>query len=164
MALENLLSVKFTEEEKKEVFTCLERIEEILNGKVINLTPEEKQEYGRIGEKTEEWIRKVNMWMDQKPEAVPYYLDLEEFRNDIKVRDMMKPLMGRLKLLAETLDDTSVILSTDIYNIALAYYRNIKIVSRANVPGTSEIYNDLSKQFPGRPSTVPEDENLSIRG
>lgn len=162
MALENLLTVQFTEEEKKEVFTCLERIEEIFDGKVINLTPEEKQEYGRIGEKTEEWIRKVDMWMNQKPEAVPYYLDLEEFKNDMKVRNMLKPLMGRLSLLAETLDDTSIILSTDIYNIALAYYRNIKIVSRANVPGTSEIYSDLSQQFPGRPSSVPEDRSLSI--
>jgi hypothetical protein len=36
--------------------------------------------------------------------------------------------------------DTSVLLGKDIYNYALAYYRNIKLISQENVPGTTEVY------------------------
>ena len=159
MSLDNLVSAVLTAEEQNFILNALAQLEETLKGKVINLTPEEKQIYGRIGNKTENWIEKVKMWIDQKPETVPYYLDLEEFRRDTEFRGTVKPFLARLKMLEESLMDTSTLLSQDIYNFALAYYRNIKLVARANVPGASEIFADLSSQFPGRPSSVPEDIN-----
>lgn len=159
MSIDNLISVQFTEEEKTEMAHCITRLEEIMKGKVINLTPEERQQYGRIGEKSEYWIQRVEQWMQHKPEVIPYYLDVDEFKKDMDLRNLLKPLLDRISLLTESMDDTALLLSTDIYNMALAYYRNIKIVSRANVPGTTEIYQDLSTKFPGRPSVVPEESS-----
>jgi hypothetical protein len=159
MSVENLISVSLTEEEQGNIIKALDQMEAILKGKVINLTPEEKQLYGRVGDKTENWIEKVKMWIDQKPDTVPFYLDLPEFRRDLEYRNLMKPYLARLKMLVESMTDTSVLLGQDIYNFALSYYRNIKLVSKANVPGASEIYADLAKKFPGRSTSVPEDIN-----
>ena len=41
MALDNLISVSFTDEELTKISTAIEQINTILKGKAINLTPED---------------------------------------------------------------------------------------------------------------------------
>jgi len=48
-----------------------------MNGKTINLTPEERQFYGKINDKTENWITKVHYYMNEHPEMVPFYINKE---------------------------------------------------------------------------------------
>lgn len=158
MSLNNLISVDFTPEEEKEVNSALAVIERIIGNKAVNLTPDERQEYGKLGDKTENWVEKVQGYMNQKPELVPFYLDKNEFLKDQKSRKIFLSYLNRFKSLMESCDDTAKLLSTDVNNAALAYYRNIKLIAQQNVPGTSVIYEDLSKQFPGRPSAVPEEQ------
>ena len=162
MPVENVITVNFSDAEKEEVFACVNRMKEIFKGKLINLTPEERTSYGRVGKRTEDWIRRVVMWMEQNPEWVPDYLNLDEFRKDREFREAVRPLLASLSSLVEGIDDTATLVSTDVYNTALAYYRYVKLVSQSNMAGTSEIYEDLSSRFPGRTSSVPEAQDLSI--
>jgi hypothetical protein len=157
MSLENLISVNFTEEEKTRITDALATLEEAFSGKTVNLTPEERQRYGKLGNRTENFLEKVKGYMETKPEITPFYLDKDEFKNDYDARQFLKGVRNRLNSLTEGADDTYLLLGTDQYNFSLAYYRNVKIVAASNVPGTSSIYQDLSAQFPGRPSEVPEE-------
>lgn len=156
MAINNLISVNFTQEEITKITGALTIIETTLKGKAVNLTPEERQLYGKLGDKTENFIKKVRDYMEQDPKLIPFYLDKAEFDKDISARQAMMPLLNRVTAIYEMLDDTSKLISTDVYNAAIAYYRNIKLISQQNVPGTTNIYQDLSNQFPGRSSQVPE--------
>ena len=90
--------------------------------------------------------------MDQKPELIPFYLDKKEFDKDVKAREDIKPILRRITSVYESLDNTSKLLSTDIYNAAITYYR-----SQQNVAGTTSTYKDLSSKFPGRSSAIPEE-------
>lgn len=155
--IDNLINISFTNAEINQMENALDTIENILNGKVVNLTPEQRQEYGNIGNNTENWITKVNRYMDQKPQLIPFYLSKPEFDKDLKARELMKPWLNRVDSINESMQDTSKLLSTDIYNAAIAYYRNIKLISRQNVPGTTTIYQDLKEQFPGRRTEVIEE-------
>ena len=157
MSLKNLISVGFTQEEVDQINQHLAGIQELIKGKVINLSPEERQQYGRINNRTENWIVKVDVHMKQRPELIPFYIDKEEFVKDQEARNKMKPILNSIASIQESLDDTSKLLSHDIYNTAISYYRNIKMISRQDVPGTTTIYEDLKSQFPGRPSSVPEE-------
>ena len=157
MSLKNLISVGFTQEEIDQINQHLAGIQELIKGKVINLSPEERQQYGRINNRTENWIVKVDSHMKQKPELVPFYIDKEEFDKDQEARNNMKPILNSIASIQESLEDTSKLLSHDIYNTAIAYYRNIKVISQQDVPGTTTIYEDLKSQFPGRSSSVPEE-------
>lgn len=147
----------FTQEEIDQINQHLAGIQELIKGKVINLSPEERQQYGRINNRTENWIVKVDSHMKQKPELVPFYIDKEEFDKDQEARNNMKPILNSIASIQESLEDTSKLLSHDIYNTAIAYYRNIKVISQQDVPGTTTIYEDLKSQFPGRSSSVPEE-------
>jgi len=157
MALDNLISFDLSDEEVKTIHDAVSSIETVLEGKTINLTPEERQSYGRLGDRTENWILKVLEYIDGRPELTPMYIKVNELRRDQETRKKLLPILNKLAFLSESIDDTSVLLGNDIYNYALAYYRNIKLVSRENVPGTTEIFNDLASQFPNRPSAVPEE-------
>jgi hypothetical protein len=157
MSHKDLISVGYTEEEISMINEHLTGIEQIIQGKVVNLSPEERQQYGRINDRTENWVVKVKDYMVQKPELIPFYIDQEEHMNDIEARDTMKPFQRRINSIKESFDDTSKLLSHDIYNTSIAYYRNMKIISQQDIPGTTTIYEDLRSQFPGRPSTVPEE-------
>ncbi|WP_148639404.1 hypothetical protein [Aquimarina longa] len=159
--MNNLISTSFSSEDLKKINHALTTIEDTISGKVINLTADERQQYGKLGNKTENWVKKVNQYMEQKPELVPFYLDKEEFDKDTQAREDIIPVLRRMTSVFESLDDTSKLLSTDIYNAAIAYYRNIKLISQQNVPGTSNIYSDLSSQFPGRSSAVLEQNKSS---
>lgn len=156
MAIDNLISASFTIEEVRTINQALEAIEKTIRDKVINLTAEERQQYGKLGNKTENWVKKVNEYMHQKPELIPFYLDTKEFKKDLQTREDIIPMLRRITSIHESLDDTAKLVSTDIYNAAIAYYRNIKLISKQNVPGTSNIYDDLAAQFPGRRSAVLE--------
>lgn len=52
MALENSISVTFTQEELNKLTKGIETIREVLLGKTINLTPEQRAQYGRSLTKT----------------------------------------------------------------------------------------------------------------
>jgi hypothetical protein len=156
MSHKDLISVGFTEEEIKLLNQHFDGIEQIIQGKVVNLSPEERKQYGSINDRTENWVYKVKGYMAQKPELVPFYLNVSEFNNDYEARNAIKPILNRIASIHESFDDTAKLLSHDIYNTSIAYYRSIKMIAQQNVPGTTTIYEDLKKQFPGRPSSVPE--------
>ncbi|CAL2106006.1 conserved hypothetical protein [Tenacibaculum sp. 190524A02b] len=161
MATKNLISIAFTQEEVTAINEALTAIENVIKDKVINLTPEQRQLYGKLGDKTDNWIKKAKQYMEQKPELVPFYLNKLEFDKDYASREAIVPMLNRINSIHESLDDTAKLVSTDIYNAAIAYYRNIKLISQQDVPGTSSIYKDLASQFPGRGTEVPEENKPS---
>ena len=148
MALDNLISVEFTPAEITTISDALTSIENILKGKVVNLTASQRREYGRLGDKTENFVNKVGIYVDQKPEIVPYFVDKTEVRKDAESRAMLTPILKRMQSVYESIDDTHKLLGWDFYNNVIAIYRNIKMLSKQNVPGINAIYDDLKKQFP----------------
>ena len=158
MALDNLISIEFTAEELQKIDESLTTIETVIAGKVIALQNEERSRYGRVGENTQNWISKVNAYMDSKSNLVPPFIDVTEFKNDLAARMSIMPRLARLNSVTTGLEDTAILLGTDLYNAAIAYYRNVKMMTKQNVPGAKPIYEDLSQQFPGKPKAVKGDD------
>lgn len=149
MALDNLISISFTAAELTAIDDALTAIEGAIAGKMVNLTAEERRQYGRIGNKTENWVVKNKGYMDLNPTLIPAYLNKAEFDMDLKTRNAIAPRLLRVSGIYESLDDTQKLISTDIYNSCLAFYNNLKLASKQNVPGSSVIFADLKAQFPG---------------
>ena len=154
MALDNLISIEFSAEDLQKIDDSLTTIETVIAGKVIALQNEERSRYGRVGENTQNWISKVQGHMDSKPNLIPPFIDTTEFGNDLAARMSIMPRLARLNAVATGLEDTAILLGNDLYNAALAYYGNIKMMTKQNVPGAKPIYEDLNQQFPGRPKSV----------
>ena len=48
MALDNLISIEFTQSELDQIDLHLQGIEAVINTKMVNLTPEQRSQYGSI--------------------------------------------------------------------------------------------------------------------
>ncbi|MBL0309311.1 MAG: hypothetical protein IPP77_06465 [Bacteroidetes bacterium] len=149
MALDNLISIQFDASEIATIESALSSIEATIAAKMVNLTPEQSQQYGKIGNETEFFITKTRTYMGSLPVIIPSFLNVTEMDNDLAARDAMKPLLQRMNSITESMSDTSRLLGADIFHAAIAVYRNTKFLSGQNVPGTTSIYNDLKAQFPG---------------
>ena len=148
MAFENLIQLSFTAEELKKIDDSLAEIEKVLKGKTHNLTPEERKQYGSIAEQNKLFVNKVKLYMEQYPDYVPRYIDKAEFDKDYTAREVLESRMIRLKGITEQVEDTKKLLDCDNYQAALSFYRSIKVLSEEDLPGTTNIVQDLKQFFP----------------
>lgn len=154
MALENLITVAFTEAELAQLDQAISSIETVLQGKTINLTPEQRQQYGSIAEQNKLFVNKAKGYMEQYPQFVPPFLDKAEYDRDYAARQQLESRMQRLSSVTEQLSDTKILLDFDNYHNSITFYRNMKYLSGENVPGTNVIYDDM-KQFFVTTGTTP---------
>lgn len=155
MALENLISVEFSNAELTKLDDAISIIESVLIGKTINLTPEQRQQYGSIAEQNKLFVNKAKGYMEQYPQYVPPFLDKAEYDKDYSARQQMESRMQRLNSLTEQFSDTKILLDFDNYHNSLTFYRNVKYLSSENVPGTNVIYDDMKQFFIAPTSTIP---------
>lgn len=149
MALEDLVSVEFTPLELTDIDTSVNKILDIIVPKAKNLTPSERQMYGRVRYEFEVWIDKCRTHMHDNPTLVPPYIDTAEYEKDYAARLAMKPVEAKLQQLYEMFDDTFVLLGHDLFTNSIAFYNAVKTAAKNNVPGSTTIYQDLKQQFPG---------------
>ncbi len=147
MALDNLISITLTNSEVQTINNAINSINRVLEKKVINLTPEERRQYGSIADRNKLLVDKCKNYMEQNPETIPQVIDKAEFDRDYKARQQLeKPLM-QLARISEKLQDTKTLLDHDNYQASLAYYRYIKYLASENEAGTTSIYKDLKKHY-----------------
>ncbi len=147
MSKSNLVSVSFTAEELSTLDNALSQIKQVLNGKTVNLTPDEKQLYGKVSEENKLIINKVADVEANYPEHHPPFLDKAEFDRDFKTRTEIESRIAKMQSMLEELTDTKTLLDNDNYTYSIAYYRYIKMLSGQDVPGTTSIYEDLKKVY-----------------
>ncbi|ROI06570.1 hypothetical protein EGI16_01290 [Chryseobacterium sp. G0240] len=146
MALDNLISLSFSKSDLETIDKAIQDIQTVLVGKTINLTPDQRQQYGRIAEQNKLFVNKAKNYMEQYPQHVPGFLDKPEFDRDYAAREQIEQRLQSLDSLTEQLADTKVLLDHDNYHNAISFYRNVRFLSGENVPGTNVIYEDM-KQF-----------------
>lgn len=147
MSINNLISISFSEEETTQMQNALNTIASILKGKTVNLTPEDRKQYGAIADNNKKLVNKCRDYMEQRPDLIPKTLDHEEFKRDFKARETMERLSRSLFTLQEEVLDTKTLLDHDNYKDSISFYRYIKFLSQENEPGSSSIFADLKKHF-----------------
>lgn len=147
MALDNLISIRFTDEEVQKMQQAITLLNEVLAGKAVNLTPEERKQYGSIADRNKVLVDKVKDYMEQNPETLPRTLDKVEFDADYKARTQLEVPMRSLNRVMEKMRDTKTLLDHDNFMAAISYYRYIKYLASENEPGTTSIYQDLRKHY-----------------
>ena len=154
MAIDNLISLELTADELKKMDDALTAIEEVMNGKFISLTSAERQMHGRVSDKTEDWISKVQESMVQNPTLVLSHIDVNEYSKDYNTRKTLIPRINRIERIYHLFEDTNMLLGSDLYHNAITFYKGLKASALTDAPGAKTVYKNLAARFPGRPSAV----------
>ena len=147
--MENLIEVNIPEADMSEINKAITTLNEKLLPHLVNLSPGDRLELPKMGDKTVAFVTKSISHMEENPNLIPKYLEVAPVKVDLAAIEMLRKILSALKNLADMADDTMLLSGSEAYVAALAFYNYIKGAARANVPGAEMIYNDLKKRFPG---------------
>ena len=116
---------------------------------LVNLSPQDRKELPKLGDKTVGFDEKCQTYMESNPEFLPGFVDTAELDRDRALRSQMLRIAPDLLLLAEQIEDTLTVLGSEIVMVDFAYYQGVREAARRGLPGAQLIYDDLRARFPG---------------
>lgn len=125
-------------------------ITEKLVPQLIALTPEERRDIPKMGDKTVAFVTKAIEYMQEFPELVPKYVEAQPAKIDLAAVQTLLPLNSQFTKLQEMTSDSSMLSGSEAYGSALSFYNSVKLQAKENVPGAKNVYEDLKTRFPGR--------------
>ena len=150
---DNRISASLTDANKTAILQKIADIRALLPF-LVNLTPAERQELPKLGEKTLGFDEKCASYMAQNPKLVPGFVDLAELDKDRALRAPLSDVVRELYALTQAVDDTVTLVGHEIYMSELAFYQNVRQAAKRSITGAQPIYDDLKDRFPGSGATL----------
>jgi hypothetical protein len=115
---------------------------------MIALTPAERHELPKMGEKTINFVEKAYDFAKQNPKLVPPYLDMADFDTDFRDAHGLWTLINSIRQLDENINDTEMAAGSEAYQAALVFYKSVKMAAAQDIPGAKAIHEGLRSRFP----------------
>ena len=151
MPLTNLNNAHLTQAQVTAAQDALTQLETALSAVNVNLTPEERQQYGSINEQNKLMVNKVSDYRRNNPNLSVTDVDWSEFDKDFASRGALENLITRLEGLTTKLKNAKTLHDFDNYQAALADYAYTSYRAGTGADGFETKYNEL-KQFFSRTS------------
>ncbi|MDR1335310.1 MAG: hypothetical protein LBK22_00590 [Tannerella sp.] len=115
---------------------------------LMSLTPEERRDMLKMGNKTLSFVEKAQAYAHQYPQLCPSYLNLTGFDTDMTDATGLRRVHITAKQLSDNIDDTVMIAGSEAFQTALIFYNAVKAAAAQDIPGAKEVYADLKTRFP----------------
>lgn len=141
---QNLVSLNYTDEQIAAAMSGLQQIEAALPG-LIAMEAGDRRGMMLLGPVSQPFARQTLRVLDQNPQIVPPSLNVAEAHADLAAYDKLTPVFERLQRLTARVDDTLAALGSDVMDVALDGYDQIKRSGGAH--GLEELRKELSGRF-----------------
>lgn len=147
------LNVEFTPQELTDFTAAVTTINTILSGKVVNLTPEERQQLYKMRNNRASFAQRTMLYAADNPHLIPSFADFASAKVDYAYYLLTLQLLQRLTGITEKLNDTNMAVGSETLQFCRLFYNNVKMAAEQDVPGSTSIYEDLNTFFdlPPRP-------------
>lgn len=115
---------------------------------LVSLTPDERRELPKMGDKSVAFVRKSVEMAQEGSDYLPGAFDAEEFKNDLALFDALLPILQKSVKLNEMLEDTMIVVGSDLYVAALEHYAAAK--RNGSTGGLDELLTVLGQRFSRR--------------
>jgi hypothetical protein len=149
MSQRNLIEVRIPEADLAEIWTAVATLKDKLLPRLQTLSPQERHEIPKMGDKTVAFVQKAHDYAKANPTLTPAYLDVAAMGVDLGATKQLHEILQPLTMVTEALSDSVTLSGSEAYQGALVFYTNIKAAAKSKVAGASVIYDDLSARFPG---------------
>lgn len=154
MTKDNRLSAEFQDGAIDTILQALNTIRQQVPF-LVSLTPQERKELPKLGEKTVGFDEKCVSYMRSNPEFLPGFIDPEEVDKDRALRSQLLRFAVDLQSLAQQVDDSLILVGSEILMADLAYYQSAREAARRGRPAAQGVYDDLRTRFPGASPLKP---------
>jgi hypothetical protein len=139
--------------------TKINEVKTLLAPYIVALTPSERHELPKMGEKTISFVEKAYDYARQNPNLVPPYLDMTAFGTDFEDAHGLWTLVNSIRQLEENTGDTEMTAGSEAYQAALVFYKSVKMAAAQDIPGAKAVYEELKTRFPGGKRKTGETES-----
>lgn len=151
MSLHNLSKSHLDLTEQQAVMQALTLLEQTFDGKTIDLSAEDRQKYGSIGEQNKLFVNKIADYHNSQPQHAAPEVNWTEFEADYASRKFLETIFLRVSSLARQIESTKMLHDYDNYQDSLTDYAYAKYRAERNIPGAIDKETEL-KQFFARTS------------
>jgi hypothetical protein len=116
---------------------------------LINLTKEERIQLPKLGPASLAFDEHCASYMASAPNLIPPFVDAAEVSKDRNLRLILANLLREARKLCERLDDSLLLVGSEVWMADLSFYQTVRQAARRDVPGADTIYDDLKERFPG---------------
>jgi hypothetical protein len=109
---------------------------------LLALTPGERRELPKMGEKTIGFVEKAFDFARQNPNLLPAYFSADEFGVDFGVAHGLWTLLNTVQQLEQGIDDTEMVAGSEAYQAALVFYKSVKLAAASPTK--------LARMYPAR--------------
>lgn len=156
---DNRISAALTPADITAIMTKLTEINALLPF-LINLTMNERITLPKLGPASLAFDEHCASYMSSAPNLVPPFVDAAEADKDRALRVNLANILREARKLCEKVDDTLMLVGSEIWMADLSFYQTVRQAARRDVPGADTIYNDLKVRFPGvSGDPVPPEED-----
>ena len=114
-----------------EVKAALSDAQAKLEPYLVHLTPEERHDMAKVGEKGLSFVIKGGDYAAQFPGLRPLYMDFDEFQTDLGVVTTLRPLVQLVSTIQQGLDDTVMQAGNEAYTAMLMFYGHNREAAKA---------------------------------
>ena len=115
---------------------------------LVALTPDERRELPKMGDKTLAFVTKAVEFMQEYPDLMPRYIEVASAIADFQAVQTLLPLNSQFANLEQLTSDSSMLSGSEAYAATLQFYNAVKLQAKENVPGAETVYNELKARFP----------------
>jgi hypothetical protein len=155
----NRISVTIPAAVKQKIDDALAVIGKELTPYLHPLTPEQRQELVKMGDRSLGFMKKIEEYGTATPGFVPSFVDFAGLKEDVQATADLGSIFRPLQQLATDVESTMMQTGGEAYTDGLVVYRNIQSAAKSNVPGAQVAYDELkirfAKQSKGPDSTKP---------
>lgn len=154
---DNRISAIVSPADKALIITKLNEIKALLPF-LLNLTKQERITLPKMGGASLLFDEQCASYMASAPNLVPPFVDVTEVAKDRTLRLVLADILREARKLCEMLDDTYMLVASEIWMADISFYQSTKQAARRNVPGADTVFDDLKARFPGPAGDTPEEE------
>lgn len=163
--MKNVIQTQLSAEDKIQIDTLINQLENLLQGKLSAMTENERLVYGSVNEQNKLLINKVHDYQQQHPTMSAPEVDWEEFETDYQSRTFLETRLTTLRSIAYRMESTKILHDYDNYQDALIDYGYAQYKKGAGESGYTEKVAELKQFFPRTitpQSNTPSADNTGV--
>ena len=133
--------------EIQDVRTSIATLVEKLSGYLEEIGVEDKARKAKMKDKSSAFVQKAYDYSKLHSFMIPPFVNMEEYYKNVEAMELYRQLLDPLRILVKGLEDTSFMISCDIYEVARLMYKESKTAAENNYPGAQMVYDDLKIRF-----------------
>ncbi|MGC3976987.1 MAG: hypothetical protein QM751_01340 [Paludibacteraceae bacterium] len=125
---------------------------ELAKPHIVSLTPAERTELAKLGDKTLTFVEKTKTHLTANPQLKPAYFNTDEFIIDYNDYQNLRPVVNIVTQLLHNIEDAMMVAGSEAYISSLSFYNSVKDAAKRDIPGAKAVYEDLKARFPNNRS------------